>query len=182
MHSLEAFRLKVVLLVVVSCAWTVPLQVNACRIFNTRLVEEHIVRKQVEIRATPAEVWEALTNPEMTKEYFFRCRVYSDWKPGSEIAFKRKFLWWKLELKGEILHISPEKYLQYTLLNSRSGNEVDPASRSLVTEELSYQDGITTLQVTDDVGSSHGADKRYEKSEKAWDKVLKRLKKYVEAK
>jgi uncharacterized protein YndB with AHSA1/START domain len=35
------------------------------------------------IAASPEKVWNALTDAEMTKDYWFRRRNASDWKPGS---------------------------------------------------------------------------------------------------
>lgn len=35
------------------------------------------------IQSTPEKVWNALTDPEMTKQYWVRHRNASDWKPGS---------------------------------------------------------------------------------------------------
>ncbi len=136
---------------------------------------QHIVHKQVTIHAKPTEVWDALTNPEKTKEYFFKCKVISNWKPGSSIAFQRKFLFlFNFEMKGEILTIEPPKILQYSLANSGS------SSISIVTDTLEYENGKTTLSITDDVGKGEGAEKRYEKSVKGWDKILKGLKEVVE--
>jgi len=83
----------------------------------------------------------------------------------------------KIEMTGKILKIEPGKILQYTLANRSSKGS---NSFSTVTDELTYQDGITTLSITDDVGEGEGAEKRYQRSEKAWDKVLKRLKELVE--
>ena len=133
-----------------------------------------IVQKQIDLRATPAEVWEALTNPDLTKEYFYGCKVSSKWQVGSSITWKRKFLWMKIELTGKITQIEPQKRLQYTLKNSKS------ASQSLVTDVLTYKNGITTLSVSDDVGQEEGAEKRYRKSVKGWDKILKGLQEIVE--
>lgn len=36
------------------------------------------------IQSTPEKIWQALIDPEMTKEYWGRHRNVSDWKPGSE--------------------------------------------------------------------------------------------------
>jgi uncharacterized protein YndB with AHSA1/START domain len=141
-------------------------------------MKDFIVKKAIDIQATPAEVWEALTNPEKTKKYFFNCEVISDWKEGSSINFKGKiFLIKKIEMNGKILKIEPEKFLQYSLMNKSSK---DPSSFSTVTDELNYKNGVTTLSITDDVGNGEGAKKRYERSQKGWDKVLKGLKKLVE--
>lgn len=140
-------------------------------------MDNHIVSKQIDIKATPEQVWDALTNPEKTKEYFFHCRVQSDWKPGSPITFKGKmFLLINIEMHGTIIEAVPNKHLEY-LLKNRDGEE---ESSSHVTDLLSYNDGITTLSVTDNVGSGEGAEERYKKSMKGWDKVLEGLKELVE--
>jgi len=141
-------------------------------------MENYIVRKQIDINATPLAVWDALTNPEKTKEYFFHCEVSSDWKPGSTISFKGKIFFIKnIEFHGRIVRIEPEKLLEYTLENSDgdSGH-----TTSTVTDELSYANGVTTLSVSDNVGSGEGAEERYDRSMKGWDKVLKGLKDLVE--
>jgi len=36
------------------------------------------------IHSTPEKIWQALIDPEMTKEFWGRYRNRSDWKPGSE--------------------------------------------------------------------------------------------------
>jgi uncharacterized protein YndB with AHSA1/START domain len=139
--------------------------------------EEFTVKDQITIHAEPAEVWKALTDPEITKKYFYGCKVYSEWKPGNEISFRRKFLWKKIELKGKILNIEPQKLLQYTLSNSKhNGTE----SQSLVTDKLSFANGETTVFITDNVGSGAGAEKRFKRSVKGWRKILKGLKKVCE--
>lgn len=140
--------------------------------------QQHIVRKTIVINAPAADVWEALTNPELTRKYFYGCRVHSDWKQGSEITFKRRFLWMKIEMKGQIIKAEPGKLLQYTLENKAKGKQ--PASRSMVTDALQADGNKTILSITDDVGAGEGAEKRYERSVKGWDKVLNGLKDLLE--
>jgi hypothetical protein len=36
------------------------------------------------IRTTPEKLWQALTDRQVTKKYFFGEEIHSDWKPGSE--------------------------------------------------------------------------------------------------
>lgn len=141
---------------------------------------EHIVRQSIQIKAKPAEVWDALTNPEKTKKYFFNAKVSSRWKEGSKITFKgRMFLIFRFEMIGKILTIKPESLLKYTLKNS---SDKKGKSFSTVTDKLSYAKGITTVKIIDDVGQSEGAEKRYKRSTKGWKKVLKGLKELVESK
>lgn len=139
-------------------------------------MEKFIVKKKIEIKATPDEVWDALTNPEKTKKYFFKCKVFSDWKKGSSITFKGKiFFIINFEMRGKILEIEPQKILKYNLKNSNSSSE------SIVTDKLTFEKGTTTLTITDDVGQTEGAEKRFKKSNKGWDKILKGLKELVES-
>jgi uncharacterized protein YndB with AHSA1/START domain len=141
-------------------------------------MKEYIVKKHIAIKASAELVWDALTDPEKTKEYFFHCRVISNWKPGSPITFKGKLFWIiPIEMKGEIKKIETGKLLQYTLSNKGS-----IGSTSTVTDELKFTDGITTIYITDDVGQGEGAEKRYKRSVKGWDKILHGLKDFVENK
>jgi len=38
---------------------------------------------EIYIRATPERLWRALIDEELTRRYYFGCRVESDWRPGS---------------------------------------------------------------------------------------------------
>lgn len=138
-------------------------------------MEKHIVSKSILLDASPSAVWDALTNPEKTKEYFFGCKVYSGWKVGDSIVFKRKILWiFPFELSGRIEQIEPGKFLQYKLYNKS-----DKSGFSLVTDRLSTENGKTKLEITDDVGAGNGAEKRYQKSVEGWDKILDGLREYL---
>ncbi|MFN8308753.1 MAG: SRPBCC domain-containing protein [Chitinophagales bacterium] len=134
-----------------------------------------VVHQQVAIRADLTAVWDALTNPSKTKKYFFNCEVHSTWLPGSAIVFEGRMFWFfKIALHGTILDVQPGRLLKYELYNS--GN----SGKSVVTEELHFQDGVTFLSIWDDVGDERGAEKRFSKSEKGWKKVLNGLKQLLE--
>ncbi len=38
---------------------------------------------EVYIRTTPERLWQALTDPELTKDYYYGSRVSSTWEPGA---------------------------------------------------------------------------------------------------
>lgn len=44
-----------------------------------------IIKNVIEISAPAYKVWNALVNPEQTKQYMFGCETVSDWKKGSEL-------------------------------------------------------------------------------------------------
>jgi uncharacterized protein YndB with AHSA1/START domain len=141
--------------------------------------KEFVVKKSIRLKAHPSEVWDALTNPQKTRKYFFNCEVSSDWKVGSPITWTGTVLLVKrIQLHGQIVEVQHQKLLKYTLKNKRS--EHDTTNFSTVTGKLTYDNGETTLSITDDVGLAEGAEERYKKSEKGWDKVLVGLKEIVE--
>jgi uncharacterized protein YndB with AHSA1/START domain len=145
------------------------------------MMKEFIVKRKTVLRATPAEVWDALTNPEKTRKYFFHCKVFSDWEVGSTIRFVgRIFLIKKIEMTGTILEIIPQKLLKYSLNNTHT--KEGTSSFSVVTDSLSYEDGKTTLVITDDVGQGTGAEERFKKSQKGWTKIIKGLRDLINKK
>ena len=50
--------------------------------------DDLIVSESIEINTEPDKVWEALTNPEIIKEYLFGTQTITDWKVGSDIIFQ----------------------------------------------------------------------------------------------
>jgi uncharacterized protein YndB with AHSA1/START domain/DNA-binding transcriptional ArsR family regulator len=64
------------------------------------------------IRTTPAKLWDALTNPEMTRQYYYLSRVITDLKVGGKFAYTGPD--GAVNLDGEILEIVPEKKLVTT--------------------------------------------------------------------
>jgi len=64
------------------------------------------------IVATPERVWHALTNGEMTRQYFFGRRIESDWNVGSHWT-----LWMengRVDCSGKVLESDPPRRLSIT--------------------------------------------------------------------
>ena len=74
----------------------------------------HVSRASIAINASSANVWEALVNPAIAKEYFFGAKVQSDWKEGSPITFTGEFSGNSYHEKGTILQCRPGRLLQYS--------------------------------------------------------------------
>jgi uncharacterized protein YndB with AHSA1/START domain len=140
-------------------------------------MKDFVVKKSISIHAPAEVVWDALTNPEKTKKYFFNCRVLSDWQVGSPIIFEgRIFLLIPIKFEGVITEVKPNKLLRYKLFSEVG----DRGGSSTVTDELEYINGETIVHITDDVGVGEGVEERYERSVKGWDKILWGLKDFVE--
>ena len=39
------------------------------------------------VRTTPERAWQAITDPELTAQYYYASRVESDWRPGSDYRY-----------------------------------------------------------------------------------------------
>jgi len=78
---------------------------------------EHNMEKPVHvyrtyIRGTAEEVWDAITNPEKTAQYFYGTEVQSQWEVGSTMVYV--YPDGSLASDGEILAIDPPKRLEFT--------------------------------------------------------------------
>jgi uncharacterized protein YndB with AHSA1/START domain len=136
-----------------------------------------IASKTVAVKAPVSKVWEALTKPELIKKYFFGTEASTDWKKGSPIFFRGEWEGKAYEDKGVILDIIPEKMVKYSYWSSFSGTPDIPENYANVTYELSPNDGVTTLTITQDGLDS---EERKTHSESNWGMVLENLKKLIE--
>lgn len=137
-----------------------------------------IANATVKIKASKEEVWDALTNPDKIKQYFFGTNAISDWKQGSSLKFTGEWEGKKYEDKGTILDTQPGKLFRYTYWSSMGKLEDKPENYATVTYELVPAGNETILNVTqDNVASQEGK----EHSEQNWNYVLGELKKFVEA-
>ncbi len=148
---------------------------------NSEARQELIVSKNIHLKADIFQVWDALTNPRLTKKYFFNCEVRSDWRVGSPITWTGNYEGKDTKVQGKILQIEPGKLLKYTAWSKASGLEDIPSNHTIVTARLIKVGNEVSLSVTDEnFGSGEGAEARYQASVKGWDMVLKGLKELVE--
>jgi uncharacterized protein YndB with AHSA1/START domain len=127
------------------------------------------------ISSTPEKVWDALTNAELTKQYWWNHNNASDWKPGSE---------WKhqdyddpsiVHVVGKIVESDRPKRLVITW--AAPADAGDESQSSLVTFEIEpYMDAVR-LQVTHDRLPSP---KALADISKGWPAVLSSLKTLLE--
>jgi uncharacterized protein YndB with AHSA1/START domain/DNA-binding transcriptional ArsR family regulator len=99
---------------------------------KTRLEGEAMDRRprhvfQVYIRTTPEQLWQAITDPEITARWFHRSRVDSRWRAGEPVRY---FIDNELVVDGEVLDADPPKRLVTTWAFRRSPDtRDDPPSR-----------------------------------------------------
>jgi uncharacterized protein YndB with AHSA1/START domain len=136
-----------------------------------------IAKASTNISAPASRVWDALTNPDIIKQYFFGTQAVSDWKEGSSLEFKGEWDGKKYVDKGVILKSEPEKLFQYTYLSSFSNLPDLPENYANITYELLEDDGETTLTVKQENVANEEVRKH---SEQNWENVLKALKDLLE--
>ena len=134
-------------------------------------------RANVIIHSSIAEVWDALTNPEKIKQYFFGTNTVTDWKPGSPIKFQGVWEGKSYEDKGTIIDVQKNKLIKYDYWSSLSGIEDKPENYVTITYELTGNDnyvnlGILQENIRDEEMKKH--------SEENWKIVLSGLKKLAE--
>ncbi|MCW5874469.1 MAG: SRPBCC domain-containing protein [Anaerolineales bacterium] len=139
--------------------------------------ETYTAHASVEIMASPTQVWEALTTPELVSQYFFGSQVESDWKVGSPLIYRGEWEGQPYEDRGEILQAEPPWLLKSTYFSPLTGQEDTPENYMIITYALAEKDGGTLLTVTQENCRSEEARAQ---SEGNWQLVLSNLKQLVE--
>jgi uncharacterized protein YndB with AHSA1/START domain len=145
-----------------------------------------IITNSIDIKASAAQVWDVLTNPEQTKKYMFGCETVSDWQVGSSLLWRGSYEGKEMIfVKGTIVEIKPDERLVYTVIDPNNPNIPDiPENYLSVTYTLSENNGQTKLTVTQgDYATVAEGEKRYKESYNdgvGWDPILVQIKKLVE--
>lgn len=136
-------------------------------------------RVELEINAPVEKVWEALTKPEIIKQYFFGTNTFTDWKMGSPIIFRGEWEGKTYEDKGTILEVDKYKMIKYDYWSSMSGIEDKPENYVIITYHLTQVDSKTKLVITQE---NIPDEKMKEHSEENWKKIMTDMKRLVEKK
>lgn len=131
------------------------------------------------IIAPPEKVWQALTSPEFTRQYWFGTDLISDWKVGSKVVFNRKGEIWH---NDTILRSEPPRVLSYTFhpLMDEAMKREQPSKVVFELEPVETTDGRigTRLTVThDDFPASSVV---FPKIQLGWPELLSSLKSLLE--
>lgn len=95
------------------------------------------------IKTTPEKLWDALTNPAFTKQYWFGIAVTSDWKVGSPLTYLSNG---ETKVEGKVLVADRPKLLSYTFREAFGESSKEPPTK--VTLELEPEAGTETVRLT----------------------------------
>jgi uncharacterized protein YndB with AHSA1/START domain len=129
------------------------------------------------INGSKQAVWNALTNPEKVKQYFFGTSLICDWKVGNPIRFTGEWDGKAYEDKGTVMEYQHESRLTYDYYSAFSGQPDMPENYQTITYEVSEKDGTTTLVITQ---SNCRSEEVKAHSEQNWKMVMDGMKKLVE--
>ncbi|MBO4226999.1 SRPBCC family protein [Bradyrhizobium neotropicale] len=126
------------------------------------------------ISTTPEKLWEALTNSEFTRRYWFNTEVKSDWKVGSPFALVMNGTTTDV---GEILQAEWPRRLAYTFKHQLD-EEMRKEPPTKVTFTIEPHGDLVKLTVTHE-GFAKGS-KLLDGISKGWPAILSGLKTLLE--
>lgn len=128
------------------------------------------------IAARPQKVWDALTQGEITQQYFFGRRIESDWKIGGRVVY------WQpdgtLDVSGEILECDPPRKLRFTWTVEWVA-ELKSLPPCIVTYQIDDLGAAVRLTVIEE-HPSFIEEKWLEGGRRGWPIILCSLKSFVE--
>ena len=131
---------------------------------------------EINVRTTPERLWQSLTDPELTQQYYFGTRVESDWQPGSPVRYRNQQ--GGVDLKGEVLEADPPRRL-VTTFRPTWAPDMAGGSPSTVRWEITPDGDTCKLTLTHEGldPASPGADQILQ----AWQPTLSALKSALES-
>src|ERR1700752_4884357 len=132
------------------------------------------LKHSVTIDAPAAKVWDALTTPDIIKQWFFGVDTETDWKEGSPIVHRGEWQGKPYEDKGTIVKGEPQRALVHTHWSPASGLPDSEEHYQRVAWTLDGQDGKTELTVTE---VNLPSEEAKSVSDQSWQMVLDNLKK-----
>jgi uncharacterized protein YndB with AHSA1/START domain len=128
------------------------------------------------INAPKEKVWDALTNPEIVKQYFFGTNLVADWKVDGMIYFRGEWEGKPYEDKGIITAITKNELLCYDYKSSWDTSEDIRENYLPIEYKLTESNGVTTLEITQGSATQEQANH----SDENWKMVMNGMKELVE--
>jgi uncharacterized protein YndB with AHSA1/START domain len=132
----------------------------------------------VVVSASRDRVWDALTKPDIVKQYFFGTNLVTDWKVGSPLYFRGEWEGKAYEDRGTVLSFQEGTSLSFDYWSGFSGLEDRQELRQIIRYDVEETDGGVKVSVHQ---SNVDTQARADHSAKNWSGVLEGLKKLVES-
>jgi uncharacterized protein YndB with AHSA1/START domain len=131
----------------------------------------------VSIKATTKEVWQAVTDPVLVKQWMFGTTLITDWKKGSPVLYRGEWEGKPYEDKGVILDIEPLHMIKTSYFSPLSGEADTQDNYTVITYRMTDKGDHTEVAITqEDNKTQEAADSMTGN----WKSVLAELKKMLE--
>lgn len=137
-----------------------------------------VARLSVTINAPIGEVWNALRDPEVIRQYMFGTTVRSSWRTGDFITWEGEWQGKPYKDHGKIVASEDRHRLVYTHFSPLSGKPDRPENYHTITFELAGEGKLTMVTLSQD---NNRNEQDREHAEKNWMMVLDKLKSVLEA-
>ncbi|MCM0665582.1 SRPBCC family protein [Flavobacterium tyrosinilyticum] len=99
------------------------------------------------LNASVEKVWNALTQPELVKQWQYGSDLLTTWKTGSEIRFRNEWDGQVFEQWGTVLEVVPNQKIKYSLFFPRPGLEDKPENYFIMNYVLTEENQKTKLEI-----------------------------------
>ncbi|KFF07538.1 SRPBCC family protein [Flavobacterium reichenbachii] len=99
------------------------------------------------LNAPVQKVWNALTQPELVKQWQYGSELLTDWKIDHEIRFRNEWEGQVFEQWGTVLEVIPNQKIKYSLFFPRPGLEDKPENYFIMSYLLSEENQKTKLEI-----------------------------------
>lgn len=130
------------------------------------------------IHAPREKIWDAITNPELVKTYFFGTTLVTDWKVGSALFFRGEWQGKAYEDRGTVLSFEPMRSLSFNYWSGFSGLADTLELRAIIRYDLEEAPGGIGVTIRQ---SNVDTQARADHSASNWRSVLAGLKNLAEA-
>jgi len=101
----------------------------------------------IHLNAPIEKVWNALTKPELVKQWQYGSDLITDWKVGNEIRFRNEWESQVFEQWGTVLEIVPNQKIRYSLFFPRPELEDKPENHFIMSYVLSQENQKVKLEI-----------------------------------
>ncbi|KUJ61152.1 ATPase [Flavobacteriaceae bacterium CRH] len=99
------------------------------------------------LNAPIEKIWNALTNPELVKQWQYGSDLLTDWKVGSEIRFRNEWEGQIFEQWGTVLEVILNQKIKYSLFFPRPELEDKPENYFIMNYVLSEENQKIKLEI-----------------------------------
>ncbi|HMJ67548.1 MAG TPA: SRPBCC family protein [Cyclobacteriaceae bacterium] len=137
----------------------------------------YTAKQSITIAAPVSKVWDALTKPEIVKQYFFNTDLETTWKKGAPIRWRGEWEGKQYEDRGTVQEIEDNKLIKYTYWSAFSGKPDVPENYHNVIYGFRDMGGNTELTIEQDGLETEDAARH---SEQNWGSVMEEMRKLLE--